>query len=200
MAISSKFMPVPHLPDSINPPCNNSQTPRTHFLSPLNQTHHLFLRKSQRFSVISNTSIDCSTNFSSQITELCVKGSLHEALKLLDSVRELKLFIEDDVFLSLLNLCEWKRAPHEGQRVYSHICNSRTRLDIRVGNALLSMFVRFRNLGDAWYVFGKMEERDLFSWNVLVGGYAKAGFFNEALDLYHRMLWVGLMSILFPVY
>ncbi|MED6124342.1 hypothetical protein PIB30_058118 [Stylosanthes scabra] len=37
-----------------------------------------------------------------------------------------------------------------------------------------------------------MQERNLFSWNVLVGGYAKAGFFDEALDLYHRMLWVGV--------
>ena len=37
-----------------------------------------------------------------------------------------------------------------------------------------------------------MEKRNLFSWNVLVGGYAKAGFFDEALDLYHRMLWVGV--------
>ena len=52
--------------------------------------------------------------------------------------------------------------------------------------------MRFGDLGNAWYVFGKMEERDVFSWNVLVGGYAKAGFFDEALDLYHRMLWVGI--------
>ena len=37
--------------------------------------------------------------------------------------------------------------------------------------------MRFGDLGSAWYVFGKMEERDLFSWNVLVGGDAKAGFF-----------------------
>ena len=36
--------------------------------------------------------------------------------------------------------------------------------------------MRFGDLGNAWYVFGKMEERDVFSWNVLVGGYAKAGF------------------------
>ncbi|PNX74473.1 pentatricopeptide repeat-containing protein chloroplastic-like [Trifolium pratense] len=46
------------------------------------------------------------------------------------------------------------------------------------------MFVRFVNLVDAWYVFGKMPERNLFSWNVLVGGYAKGGFFYEALNLY----------------
>ena len=54
------------------------------------------------------------------------------------------------------------------------------------------MFVRFGDLGNAWYVFGKMEKRDVFSWNVLVGGYAKEGFFDEALDLYYRMLWVGI--------
>ena len=41
-------------------------------------------------------------------------------------------------------------------------------------------------------MFGKMTERDIFSWNVMVGGYAKSGFFEEAMDLYHRMLWAGI--------
>ncbi|KAH7865450.1 hypothetical protein Vadar_006832 [Vaccinium darrowii] len=49
-----------------------------------------------------------------------------------------------------------------------------------------------RNLVDAWFVFGKMEERDAFSWNVLVGGYAKGGYFDDALNLYRRMLWAGV--------
>lgn len=54
------------------------------------------------------------------------------------------------------------------------------------------MFVRFGNMLDAWFVFAKMEERDVFSWNVMVGGYAKAGSFDEAINLYHQMLWVGI--------
>ncbi|PIA65411.1 hypothetical protein AQUCO_00100714v1 [Aquilegia coerulea] len=37
-----------------------------------------------------------------------------------------------------------------------------------------------------------MEERDVFSWNVMVGGYAKAGFFDEALSLYYKMMWAGV--------
>lgn len=36
-----------------------------------------------------------------------------------------------------------------------------------------------------------MVERDVFSWNVLVGGYGKQGFFDEALSLYSRMIWDG---------
>jgi len=109
----------------------------------------------------------------------------------LDSMHELRIPVEDDAYVALIRLCEWKRARKEGSRVYSYVSGAKTLLSLQLGNALLSMFVRFGNLVDAWYVFGRMEKRNLFSWNVLVGGYAKAGFFDEALDLYHRMLWVG---------
>ncbi|KAA8541864.1 hypothetical protein F0562_023016 [Nyssa sinensis] len=109
-----------------------------------------------------------------------------------DAMQELQITVEEETYIALLKFCEWKRAANEAARVYSYISNSMTRLNVRLGNSLLSMFVRLRNLVDAWYVFGKMEERDVFSWNVLVGGYAKAGYFDEALNLYHRMLWVGI--------
>ncbi|KAG5000822.1 hypothetical protein JHK87_021894 [Glycine soja] len=110
----------------------------------------------------------------------------------LDSMHELRIPVEDDSYVALIRFCEWKRARKEGSRVYSYVSISMSHLSLQLGNSFLSMFVRFGNLVDAWYVFGRMEKRNLFSWNVLVGGYAKAGFFDEALDLYHRMLWVGV--------
>jgi len=57
---------------------------------------------------------------------------------------------------------------------------------------MLSMLVRFGETWHAWRVFAKMPERDVFSWNVMVGGYGKAGLLEEALDLYHRMMWAGV--------
>lgn len=108
-------------------------------------------------------------------------------------MQELQIKVEEDAYVALVRLCEWKRTHEDGARVYSYISNSTTLLSVKLGNALLSMFVRFGNLVDAWYVFGRMGERDVFSWNVLVGGYAKAGFFDEALNLYHRMLWAGIV-------
>ncbi|KAF6135079.1 hypothetical protein GIB67_040390 [Kingdonia uniflora] len=100
--------------------------------------------------------------------------------------------VAEETCICLIRLCEWKRVVPEGVRVYAVSSNSITLFSIRLGNALLSMLVRFGKLLDAWFVFGKMKERDLFSWNVMVGGYAKAGFFDEALNLYHRMMWVGI--------
>lgn len=113
-------------------------------------------------------------------------------MKRLESMLELRIEVEEDAYIALLRLCEWRRAPDEGSRVYELVSSSKSPLGVRLGNALLSMFVRFGYLIDAWYVFGKMSERDVFSWNVLVGGYAKAGCFDEALNLYHRMLWAEI--------
>lgn len=42
------------------------------------------------------------------------------------------------------------------------------------------MHVRFKKLFTACTVFGKMNERDVFSWNVMVSGYGQAAFLDEA--------------------
>ncbi|PWA62986.1 hypothetical protein CTI12_AA359120 [Artemisia annua] len=107
-------------------------------------------------------------------------------------MKELKTMVDEETFILLIDLCERMRAERYASQVYDLITDSSTLLSLRTGNSLLSMFVRFRDLGNAWYVFGKMSERDLFSWNVLIGGYCKGGCFDECLGLYDRMLWAGV--------
>ncbi|GAB4842036.1 Pentatricopeptide repeat-containing protein At1g15510, chloroplastic [Ancistrocladus abbreviatus] len=198
MAVSAKTLPIPPNPESLIPLHTKSNKPRSSTLCLHNQIHHLSLRKTtQEVSVLNSsrtsTSIETTdTNSNSHINELCLRGHLEQALQCIESMQALDLTVEEDTYIALLKLCELKRAVSEGSRVYSHLSNSRIRLGVGIGNALLSMFVRFGNLDDAWYVFGKMVERNVFSWNVLLGGYAKAGFFDEALDLYHKMLWAGI--------
>lgn len=106
-------------------------------------------------------------------------------------MQELNICVDEDALVNLVRLCEWKRGYDEGLYLHSVVSKTMSHLSVRLGNAFLSMFVKFGDLGHAWYVFGKMCDRDLFSWNVLIGGYAKAGFFDEALSLYQRMFWVG---------
>ncbi|KAJ8478282.1 hypothetical protein OPV22_022009 [Ensete ventricosum] len=153
--------------------------------------HPLSSHDSEHLSALSPASAPASADPDAGIRRLCVRGDLEGALELLDSAEGRRL--DDDAYVALLRLCEWKRAVDEGFLVYSHISSSSsiTSLSTRLGNALLSMFVRFGDLLSAWSVFGKIVERDVFSWNVMIGGYAKSGFLDEALDLYHRMLWSG---------
>ncbi|XP_010537957.1 PREDICTED: pentatricopeptide repeat-containing protein At1g15510, chloroplastic [Tarenaya hassleriana] len=191
MASSAKASHFHLNPDKVSPFQTNIDKPRSVSFSWNLGIRKLFRRKSQGISVLSSSSR--SSLFSnSQLHELCANGKLEEAMKLLNSMQELRISVDEDAFIALVRLCEWKRAHEEGSRVYSHVLSSMSSLGVGLGNAFLSMFVRVGNLADAWYVFGKMSERDLFSWNVLVGGYAKQGYFDEAMCLYHRMLWVGV--------
>ncbi|EOY26599.1 Tetratricopeptide repeat (TPR)-like superfamily protein [Theobroma cacao] len=175
-------------PNALN---TNNHSPKSIYFSNQRKAHQISSTKPhQELSVLNTNSLN-THNPNSHLHLLCLNGHLQQALNYLHSMQELQIPLDEDAAIAMVRLCEWKRAFEEGSKVYCFISNSGDPLSLRLGNALLSMFVRFRNLGDAWYVFGKMQERDVFSWNVLIGGYAKKGFFDEALCLYHRMLWVG---------
>lgn len=146
------------------------------------------------------TSSSSSLNtISADICRLCLRGKLEQALILLGSSSQVD--VDEDAYVAVVRLCEWKRAAEEGSIVYSQIISSATstatNLSLRLGNSLLSLFVRVGRLLQAWVVFGRMIERDLFSWNIMIGGYAKSGYSDEAMDLYHRMIWAGVRPDVF---
>ncbi|CAN0918457.1 Pentatricopeptide repeat-containing protein At1g15510, chloroplastic [Linum grandiflorum] len=127
------------------------------------------------------------------LLQICLHGKLKPAMEYLASMRREQALVKEESFIALARLCEFRRGRKEGRYVYEFVLESLTSpLSLGLGNALLSMFVRFGDVGSAWNVFGRMGDRNLFSWNVLIGGYSKGGFFDEALCLYHRMLWIGI--------
>ncbi|GAA0155810.1 hypothetical protein LIER_13453 [Lithospermum erythrorhizon] len=198
MALSSKSQPI-----SLNSHHFNTQLIKPnnlksfHFSYILQNSLNFSIRKSHHHHSLHSPNASISSTLTTTIDhnlhiyQLCIKGQVQESIRYLRKIREFHESIEEETFVCVIRLCEYKRALDEGCFVYEFILNLTTQLSLRLGNALLSMFVRLDNLGDAWYVFGKMDERDVFSWNVLIGGYAKRGYFDEALDMYHRMLWVG---------
>ncbi|KAF3791876.1 Pentatricopeptide repeat-containing protein [Nymphaea thermarum] len=152
-------------------------------------------------SSLSTTHDTDSHDLNSQLRQLCLLGRLDEAMQLLGSMREDRATVEEETFVSLVRLCEMKRALEHGETVHAHISASSScvPLSLRLGNCMLSMYVRLGKVLNAWLVFGKMKERDVFSWNVMVGGYAKSGFLEEALNLYHQLLWVGIRPDVYTV-
>ncbi|CAH9113693.1 unnamed protein product [Cuscuta epithymum] len=183
-----------------NPPITGVKLdhPRPHFsklkeldFSLSRKPHKFFLIKSQLNNNSTFGSSPSSTDPIAHLSHLCLQSQLDQALSFLISRKDIHQDIEEHIFVSLIKLCEFQRASKHGSLVCSLVLKLMSQLSLRLGNSLLSMLVKLRNLGDAWYVFGKMHERDVFSWNVLIGGYSKNGYFEEALDLYNRMLWVG---------
>ncbi|KAL1543379.1 pentatricopeptide repeat-containing protein-like protein, chloroplastic [Salvia divinorum] len=72
------------------------------------------LKKSHHNSLL-NSSASFTADPNSYLTQLCTQNELNQAVNVLSSVgRELRTDIEEETFVSLVRLCEYKRASNEG--------------------------------------------------------------------------------------
>ncbi|PPD93540.1 hypothetical protein GOBAR_DD09520 [Gossypium barbadense] len=123
------------------------------YFSNQRKTHQISSTQPQQQLSFLNTNSLNSSDPNSHLHLLCINGKLQEALNYLDSMQELQIPLDEDTAIGMVRLCEWKRAFEEGSKVYCYVSNSSNSLSLRLGNAFLSMFVRFGKLGDAWMLW-----------------------------------------------
>ncbi|KAF9689921.1 hypothetical protein SADUNF_Sadunf01G0142500 [Salix dunnii] len=164
----------------------NSHFPKTHNS---NKTYTLFFKPQKphysssilnppqnSLNTTTTTSINTQNPTNSRLLQLCLSGNIEQAQKHLASIQEIKIPVEEESFVALIRLCENKRGYSEGEYVWSAVLSSLvTLLSVRLGNALLSMFVGFGDVGNAWNVLGRMGERFVFMecfgwWRMLLAG------------------------------
>ncbi|CAI9113029.1 OLC1v1013553C1 [Oldenlandia corymbosa var. corymbosa] len=181
MALSAQTPTISLHSEHLNPSVSNFHCPKSLPFSNLTQKNpHFPLKKTPNTSFFYSSGHQIAEP-NSRITQLCLDNQLDEAIRILKSLQnDPQNSLDEDTFISVIRLCEFRRAWDEGCLIYEYALNFASHLSLRLGNALLSMFVRLGNLSDAWYVFGKMEDRNLFSWNVLIGGYAKVAVLFDA--------------------
>ena len=90
-------------------------------------------------------------------------------------------------YVSLLNDCGSAGALEWVKDVHRHILEEDYESGVRVGNALIHMYAKCGSIEDAAVVFDSMKERDVVTWNVMIGAYAGSGRGVEAYDLYLKM-------------
>ncbi|CAM6093772.1 unnamed protein product [Calypogeia fissa] len=95
-------------------------------------------------------------------------------------------------FVAVLNACASVGALEEGRAVHREITRRGCQSNIFVGNSLVDMYTKCRNLDDAWTVFNGMETHDVVGWNAIVLGYVKYGEGQKALDLARKMRQEGV--------
>ena len=90
-------------------------------------------------------------------------------------------------YMSLLNDCASTGALEWVKVVHQHILEGGHKSDVRLGNAVVHMYAKSGSIEDAALVFDRMKERDVITWNVMIGAYAGSGRGVEAYDLYLKM-------------
>ncbi|KAH9317133.1 hypothetical protein KI387_018902, partial [Taxus chinensis] len=74
----------------------------------------------------------------------------------------------------------------EGQLVYCDMIEAGYKPVILKGNRLVHLYFTSGKPENAREVFDKMPERDGFTWNTMIAGYAKCGMLEEACDMFKK--------------
>ncbi|KAK6141744.1 hypothetical protein DH2020_024513 [Rehmannia glutinosa] len=87
---------------------------------------------------------------------------------------------------SLLSICAESVAQHLGMQIHQML----TKIvipDVPLNNSLITMYARCGAIYEAKAVFNEMKfQKDVISWNAMIGGYASHGFAKEALELLNQ--------------
>jgi pentatricopeptide repeat protein len=78
------------------------------------------------------------------------------------------------------------------KQVHAHMLGTGSVHNVYLGTKLISMYAKTGSLVDARLVFDHMPERSVFSWNNLMGGYARDGQWEEIIKLYREMHHQGV--------
>ncbi|KAI8543268.1 hypothetical protein RHMOL_Rhmol08G0203800 [Rhododendron molle] len=90
--------------------------------------------------------------------------------------------------VGVLSACAHLGALDQGKRIHDYIVCNRLRLNVFVGTALLDMYDKCGVVDEAEKVFGAMREKNVYTWNVLISGYAMNGQGEAALQGFDKMI------------
>ncbi|CAO2046906.1 unnamed protein product [Urochloa humidicola] len=88
--------------------------------------------------------------------------------------------------------CSALRLRRHGRAVHCRALAAGLGGDAYVQNALVSMYMRCREVAAAEAVFGTMRSRTVVSWNTVIGGCVKNGCPERALEVFEAMVGSGV--------
>ncbi|XP_059069535.1 pentatricopeptide repeat-containing protein At1g11290, chloroplastic-like [Cryptomeria japonica] len=95
-------------------------------------------------------------------------------------------------FASILPACAKMGALQQGMDIHQNIIEGGFFSDITVGNALVDMYAKCGSIHKARELFDRMPQREVISWNAMIGGYTQNGLYEKALETFKQMQLAGV--------
>ncbi|KAH7442971.1 hypothetical protein KP509_02G010800 [Ceratopteris richardii] len=90
-------------------------------------------------------------------------------------------------FINVLNPCANLLAIPEGLMIHSSMVSDDIALDKFLGNNLINLYGKCGHVDNARWVFDKLDERDTFSWSIMINTYAQHGQGEVAMEFFDQM-------------
>ncbi|XP_072999066.1 pentatricopeptide repeat-containing protein DOT4, chloroplastic [Typha latifolia] len=97
--------------------------------------------------------------------------------------------IKPDLFAvtSVLHACACRGSLDKGKVVHDYVVRNFMEKSLYVANALMDMYAKCGDMEEARSLFDHTVNKDIISWNTMIGGYSRNCLPNEALSLFSEM-------------
>ncbi|XP_057837809.2 pentatricopeptide repeat-containing protein At1g11290, chloroplastic-like [Cryptomeria japonica] len=119
-------------------------------------------------------------------------GYPHDAVILFHQMQQRGFQPDQYTFASILPACAKMGDLEQGIHIHQSIKDKGILSDVVVASALVDMYAKCGSIGKAREVFDKMPERNVFSWNAMISGYAQNGFVELVLETFEQMQSAGV--------
>ncbi|KAA8539182.1 hypothetical protein F0562_025874 [Nyssa sinensis] len=128
-----------------------------------------------------------SASWAAMIAGLVQNGQSKEALELLAELHGSGTVPSQSSFSSALFACADIGAIEMGRQIHSLSIKTGCQFNSYVGNGLISMYAKCKNVDDVSHLFGTMRVRDTVSWNSLITGFSDNYMLNDARNIFEKM-------------
>ncbi|XP_077247271.1 pentatricopeptide repeat (PPR) superfamily protein [Tasmannia lanceolata] len=137
-----------------------------------------------------------SVSWCSMIAAYVQNDEEEKALVTFLNARKEGLEPTDFIVSSVLSACAGIAGLELGRGVHGLAVKSCVEENIYVGSALVDMYGKCGSIRDSEQVFDEMPERNLITWNAMIGGYAHHGHADLALASFQEMTCGGNCAVL----
>ncbi|TMW83250.1 hypothetical protein EJD97_002383 [Solanum chilense] len=127
------------------------------------------------------------------IAGYALHGYSEEALCLYYEMRDAGVKMDHFTFSIIIRVCTRLASLEHAKQAHAGLVRHGFGLDIVANTALVDFYIKWGRIEDARNVFEGMPQKNVISWNALIGGYGNHGRGIEAVELFERMVYEGMM-------
>ncbi|GFP99868.1 pentatricopeptide repeat-containing protein at4g30700 [Phtheirospermum japonicum] len=130
-------------------------------------------------------------SWNAMISGYAQNGQTEKAISLFHEMQKVDIRPNPVTITSILSACAQLGALGMGKWVHDLIKKENFESNIYVSTALIDMYMKCGSINEAKSLFGRMEEKNVVTWNAMISGYGLHGHGNDALKLFDEMLISG---------
>ncbi|XP_073115731.1 pentatricopeptide repeat-containing protein At2g22410, mitochondrial-like [Elaeis guineensis] len=118
-------------------------------------------------------------------------GLYHEGLDLYNQMQDLGVLADETTLVSVLSACSQNGNLVTGKKIHDYVCGNIANPSVTLFNSLVDMYAKCGHIDIALGLFGRMPEKNVVSWNVIIGALAMHGHAFDTVELFKCMVSKG---------